>query len=200
MPPRRPSRAERDFTLDTAIDWSSWEPGSRAGSTMARNLALLIAQAVGLEADWHRRATARGSLLASIEDRRLDVLAETVADAVARGDNVQTLERTLLEVLDRTTWADLVATTEMNRAMTAAALDTYQQAGVPAKQFVVSPVDTIISPGGDATRKNRVCVLCQENAAVGPIPLAAEFPHGESPVHPSCRCSVVPAWPDLEVP
>lgn len=198
MAPRRPSRAERDFTLAPEIDWNRWEPGSQSGATMARSLALLIAQAVGLEADWHRRATARGSLLASIEDRRLDVLAETVADAVARGDNVQTLERTLLGVLDRTTWADLVAVTETARAMTAAALDTYQQAGVPAKQFVVSPMDTIPGPGGDI-RKNRVCERCEENAKAGPVPLAAEFPNGDSPVHPSCRCAVLPAWPDLRI-
>jgi len=166
---------------------------------MARNLALLIAQAVGLEADWHRRASARGSLLASIEDRKLDVLADTVADAVARGASAQTLERTLRDVLDRTTWSDLVATTELNRAMTAAALDTYQQQGVPAKRFVISPVDTILHPDGSAARVDRVCRRCHANADAGPVPLSAEFPEGDPPVHPACRCAVVPSWPGLGV-
>ncbi|EIV92550.1 DUF3626 domain-containing protein [Frankia sp. QA3] len=185
------------FDLEAEIDWNTWQPGSATGATMARNLALLIAQAVGLEPDWPRRATARGSLLASIEDRKLDVLAAAVVDAVARGDSTRALERTLLEVLDRTTWADLVATTEMNRAMTAAALDTYQQQGVPAREFVISPVDTIIGPGGKITQTDRVCPRCHRNADAGAIPLSAEFPKGDPPVHPACRCTVVPSWPEI---
>lgn len=167
-------------SLSTSTDWSSWTPGSEAAAVHAQNLDQLLAEAVGSNADWHGRATARGSLLASIEDHRLDKLAGAVADAVARGDSVDALGRTLNDVLDDTTWADMVATTEMNRAMTAASLSTYAAANVQAISWLTA-VD------------NRVCTACYQNEEIGPIPLGGTFPNGDAPPqHPTCRCSLLP--------
>lgn len=166
---------------ESSIDWDDWTPGSIPAARQAAKLDELIATAVGRNPSWSDRAAARGSLLASIEDHRLDRLASAVSDAVARGDSVDTLARTLRGVLDDPRWAEMVATTEMNRAMTAASLASYTAAEVPAKEFLTSD-------------DSRVCILCQENEDAGPILITDDFPNGDSPVHPTCRCCVQPSW------
>lgn len=163
--------------VESSIDWDSWTPGHEPAARLARQQDQLIAQAVGRDASWSDRAAQRGSLLASIEDNRLDKLSGAVSDAVARGASSDELARTLQGVLDDPAWAEMVATTEMARAMTAASLASYRDAGFPAAS-VLSSNDL------------RVCALCQENEDAGPIPVNDEPPNGWPPTHPKCRCAV----------
>lgn len=166
--------------LSATIDWDSWTPGSIPAARQAAQLDQLIATAVGRSDQWSNRAAQRGSLLASIEDHRLDRLAAVVADAVARGDSVDSLAKVLRDVLDDPAWAETVATTEMARAMSAASLASYADAGLEAVEWLASPTS---------------CEICQENEAAGPIPMGSLFPSGDDsvPAHPRCTCSLSPA-------
>jgi SPP1 gp7 family putative phage head morphogenesis protein len=167
--------------VDASINWDAWTPGSIPAARQASKLDELIATAVGRNPGWSDRAAQRGSLLASIEDHRLDRLASAVADAVARGDSVDQLAQVLQGVLDDSRWAELVATTEMNRAMTAASLASYADAGIEGKSWLTSSDDMVCDP-------------CNDNEAAGPIPLDAPFPTGDDgpPQHGRCRCCVLP--------
>lgn len=75
--------------------------------------------------------------------------------------------------------AEQIAVTEWNRAASQATLVGYRQMGVRFKRWFTV---------GD----ERVCPLCEANAAEGDIPIEREFPSGVDapPQHPSCRCNV----------
>lgn len=165
--------------LASSTNWDTWQPGSEPAARQARAQDRLISQAVGRNPQWSNRAAARGSNLASIEDHRLDKLSNAVSEGVARGDSTDTLARTLRGVLDDPAWAEMVATTEMNRAMTAASLETYAANGITAVDFLSAEDD-------------RVCLQCSENEDDGPYLLNQTPPNGWSPVHPLCRCAPNP--------
>lgn len=76
--------------------------------------------------------------------------------------------------------AELIASTEMNDAMSQAALDKMKKIGIARKRIVLAP---------------NACPVCRANAAQGSIPVSQEFKSGNSrtPFHPGCRCAVVAA-------
>lgn len=162
-------------------NWADWTPGNAPAAEQAQNLHELIGNAVGNDSAWSTRAALRGNLLASIEDNRLGKLADAVSAAVADGSNVDSLTNVLTDVLDDPQWANMVATTEMARAMTAASMAIYLDAGIPAKSVATAQDD-------------RVCVECQANEDAGVIPLYDVFPADDPPSHPGCRCAILPQW------
>lgn len=171
-----------EFIAEFGLDWETWTPGDlrAAGIVYDQGLKDLLLHAVGHSSTWASRATGRGSILASIADTRLGKLGDVLAEALAAGDSTDTLTKTLTQVLDTPTWAGLVSTTETARAMTAATLQTYVAHQVPGKEFLTADDD-------------RVCVLCDANEAEGPVPLTDRFVNGDPPVHPACRCALLPA-------
>ncbi|GAA4626905.1 hypothetical protein GCM10023196_037050 [Actinoallomurus vinaceus] len=76
--------------------------------------------------------------------------------------------------------ADTIAWTEVLRAMMAGALAAYAAAGVTSVEWLAVP---------GAFR------ICLDNEAASPIWLGDTWPNGAPPVHPRCRCAVVPARP-----
>ena len=75
----------------------------------------------------------------------------------------------------------MVAVTEINRAVSAATLAIYAEAGIRAKEWLTAA-------------DQRVCPTCDRNAGDGPIPLDAAFTSGDTapPGHPTCRCALGP--------
>ena len=165
-------------------NWDTWTPGSIPGANKAKNLQQLISDAVGSNEAWSTRAAQRGNLLASIEDNRLNKLADAMSNAVAQGQAVDQIEGTLTAVLDDPSWANMVATTELARSMTQATLDSYLDAGVEAKSCATA-------------QDGRVCLLCQANEDAGIIPIDEPFPNDDPPTHPGCRCAILPQWANL---
>lgn len=77
--------------------------------------------------------------------------------------------------------SEMIARTEVARAMNAAAIQCYRDNGVQHKHLLVSPDDT--------------CDICITAKSVDIIPLDSIFPKGGlgGPFHPSCRCIPAPA-------
>ncbi len=84
--------------------------------------------------------------------------------------------------------SEIIARTEVARAVNAAALQCYKDNGVSYKQLLVAPDDT--------------CKICRKAARDGVIPLDAPFSNGgvSGPLHPQCRCIPGPAGFDVEPP
>lgn len=75
--------------------------------------------------------------------------------------------------------SEIIARTEVARAMNTAAIQAYRDNGVTHKHLLVSP--------------ENCCDACMAAKAEGDIPLDAIFPGGNPPFHPQCRCAPAPA-------
>lgn len=84
--------------------------------------------------------------------------------------------------------SEMIARTEVARAMNAGVFQCYKDSGVSHKHLLVSPDDT--------------CDVCANAKSIGIIPLDAPFPNGGmgGPFHPQCRCIPAPAGVDVEPP
>lgn len=166
-------RSAMAIVTGVAVDWSGWEPGDPDAARLALGDA---ADGAGLA----RLLDEAGVTISSIADTRINELGQVLADALENGDSPGKLAKALRAVLDGPRWADLVAVTEINRAVSAATLITYAEMNVGAKSWMTA---------GD----DRVCPqYCEPNAADGIIPLGATFDSGDQapPAHPRCRCAI----------
>lgn len=166
-------RSATAIVTGAVVDWSGWEPGDPDAARLALGDA---ADGSGLA----RLLDEAGVTISSIADTRINELGRVLAAALEAGDSPAKLAKALRAVLDDPGWADLVAVTEINRAVSAATLATYAEMGVASKSWMTA---------GD----DRVCPqYCEPNAADGIIPLTAAFDSGDQapPAHPRCRCAI----------
>lgn len=137
-----------------------------------------------------RRMLAEANItIRSIASNRIEVLARALAegfnsallpDGTLATRSIRDIARRLFVILDEPQWSQLVADTEVARAMTVASLDEYKANQIPGKRFITASDELVDG-------------VCLDNEAAGAIPLHESFPNGEPPLHPRCRCSVVPA-------
>ena len=165
--------AQAMLTGSGSVDWSAWTPGDA-------DAARLVLGADG-EAGLAELLDEADVSITSIAGNRLDQLAGALADALATGESVGSLADRLAGILDDPQWADLVATTEISRAVSAASMDTYAANGIAATEWL-------------SAEDGRVCVTCSLNAGAGAVPLGTPFPSGDfqPPGHPACRCAPSP--------
>jgi SPP1 gp7 family putative phage head morphogenesis protein len=155
--------------LAVDVDWARWRPGAPGVAQLVRS-----GGTPGLEALLQQA----GVTIKSVKDGYLNRLGDALAESIAAGDNLeQTAER--LEGLLTADRAEMIAQTETARAMTTASMDTYRASSVAGYASISA---------GD----QRVCEFCEANEAAGPVPLNDSLPFGSPPVHPSCRCALVP--------
>jgi SPP1 gp7 family putative phage head morphogenesis protein len=83
--------------------------------------------------------------------------------------------------------SEMIARTEVARAMNAGAIQAYKDHGVTRKHLLAAPDD-------------RECETCKAAENAGTIPLDAIYPGGEPPLHPMCRCVSAPAGMELTPP
>lgn len=152
-----------------AIDWSSWQPGNPAA---ARRLA-----GPGLT----ELLDGDGVTIHGLTETEIDRLGDLLAAAAERGDSVDTIAALIDDLLNDPGRAEMIATTELNRAVSAATLDTYGLNGVAGKSWGLGP---------------NPCPECQLNADDGPVALAASFSSGDDapPAHPRCECDLIPEF------
>lgn len=150
-----------DGTVDWDAFWSDWQPGNPAAAGLLADGGLAeLLDGVGVR-------------VKSIADTTLDRLGNLLADGAKTGDSVETIGRTLRDFVGDRQRALMIATTEINRAVTAASIVQYAAANVA--QF-----DWLTSPGA--------CPICAAAAAANPHQLSDDSPPG----HPWCRCSASP--------
>jgi hypothetical protein len=152
--------------LGMETKWDVWTPGHLGAS--------LQAEGPGLQAMLDKKAIT----IKSIMQTRVSELGNSLSASLAAGDNMDTTAAALRSILSSPDRAEMIATTESNRAMTTSTLDTYQSNGVER-------VAWLLSPGA--------CELCQENEDQSPIALDDDWANGDPPVHPWCFCSLAPA-------
>jgi SPP1 gp7 family putative phage head morphogenesis protein len=114
-------------------------------------------------------------------DTSLERLTNTISDGLTKGDSVQTTAKAALEDLGSTARAEMVVNTEYATSMTEANLETYKEAGVEQLEWMAE---------GDA------CPECEENEAASPLAAGDDWPNGDVPVHPNCRCAIAPVVAD----
>ena len=151
-------------------DWGAWVPGDVEA-------ARKVADAEGLQnllSSYGVRA------VQSIADGKMDDLAEAISGAVARGDSADALAGDIADLVGDADRAGMIAHTEIARAVSSAAMDRYNRAGVTQKRWLTAP---------------GACTVCLDNEGAGPILMDQDFPGGvqTSPQHPVCRCAVAPA-------
>lgn len=153
-----------------AADMGDWAPGA---SRVARELAGNLGAGDGL-ADLLSRS---GVTIQSIADTRLADLAKVLADGAERGLSAGDLADAVRGMLSDPSRAEMIVATELARAAHSAAFWSYRLHGIEQVMLVTAEDD-------------RVCVICDAEAAKGAQPLNSA---PTLPLHPLDRCALVPA-------
>lgn len=118
----------------------------------------------------------------AISDTTRTQIRELIEDAFAKETPIAELVEEIQEAgafsLQR---AKMIAKTEVTRAQARGNLDSWKQTGVVrTAKWVTSSI-------------HRCCDECDDNAAVGPIPIGDRFPSGatEPGAHPNCNCMLI---------
>ena len=167
--------AAQSLVSDTPVDMGDWEPGHIRA---AERLILDATDGSGLRALFEAAQVSIGLMA----DSRTEAMARALADAVLETRTTTELGDALRSVLANPRRAALLALAELTRASGAAATAVYQRNRVATHRWLDAEDD-------------RVCSICDANAAAGSIPLGMPFPSGDlwPPAHPGgCRCATVP--------
>lgn len=150
----------------------AWKAGMKAAGEAAGDFTKIPAQVV---ADRITRMAAKWLL--EVTETRI----QRVAAILAKGGTAAELEAAVRAVLESEADGELVARTEVIRAMQAAAMEAYRAAGVSKVRWI--------------TRSGHPCKICLANEAAGPRYLGEPFPSGSvaPPEHPNCECALIPA-------
>jgi hypothetical protein len=126
--------------------------------------------------------------IARMSSRWLSQVTQTrvqqIAAILAAGGTAAALTAAIAALLGSAPAALMIAITEVTRAMNAAAMEAYRQAGVKRVRWI--------------TRSGNPCKICLANEAAGPRYLGEPFPSGSTapPEHPNCQCALIPAEGD----
>ena len=123
--------------------------------------------------------------ISSIEQTSYDRLGTKLADALNDGLSISETADLISEVLTDKSRALMIANTETARAVVQSNYDVYNELGVEYVEWLI----------GDSP-----CSDCEENQMDSPIPIDAEWPNGDAPVHPNCECDIAPYVVDEEHP
>lgn len=158
-----PTSRELDAQV-AQIDWSKWTPGDHEA-------AAALADLEG-SACLQELLDDAGPRVASMTETQLEQLTGILADAADDGATVDELEAEIAAFFDDPESAELIATTELNRAVTTCTLMTYGANDID--EFTVLVYDP--------------CPICADQEAQNPHALDEDAP----PFHPRCRCAVTP--------
>ena len=149
--------------LVMSIDWTNWTPGNPEAAIKVADGAM----AQTLEQS--------GIVVQGISDSALNRAGDLIATGLMNGDSSDAIARTIREDIGSSHRAEMIAQTEVNRAVTAATLDTYTANGVTQWELVIS---------------DDACDECQDVADNGPYDIDTQ--EDAPPIHPLCRCAASP--------
>jgi SPP1 gp7 family putative phage head morphogenesis protein len=164
----------RDDAVTATVDWARFVPGRP-------DAARLVLSEDGADVGLLELLERADVTISGVAQTRLDEIAAVLADGLEQGRTIDEIAMALRGVLDNPVWAKTVAWTETNRAMSAAALAGYAEAGFGASEWMTA-------------LDQRVCPRCGRNEDAGPVPIGEPYPSGDEhpPGHPRCRCALVP--------
>ena len=162
---------------DLSTDWDNWTPGN------AEVAAKLLGEK-GTGAGLKELIRDAQVTIDGIANTRMNQLGTILGTSASEGWSVKETANAIESLLRNPERAELIASTELNRANNAAAKDEYKDAGM-------THVDWQTAGAGDV----EVCEDCFENEANNPW-LIDEVP--ECPEHPNCGCQIVPVEYVLE--
>jgi hypothetical protein len=170
---KAPSPAEIRAAFE--FDWSKWKPGQEAAAVLVDPPGAL------------RSILEAAQVSSSIFRVNLDRVGSVLAAGIREGAGVAEATSALMQagilgISGDSVRATMIANTEMNRAMSISAMDTYRELEVGYVEWLTTDP----------------CDYCSENEDAGAIPVGQEFPTGdtEPPAHPNCRCAITPAFPE----
>lgn len=151
-------------------DFGPWHPGM--------GVSTMVANETGLR---HLIESMGSTVIDSISRTRMQYLYGELGKAIAQDKSPENLASRLEDILQVSSRSEMIAHTEVMRAVSVAAMEHYRRAGISMKEWVTPP--------------EGACKVCLNNEAQGALPLSSPFPSGASvpPQHPRCRCGVVPA-------
>lgn len=155
-------------TWEADIDWDDWQPGAArtaaelAGADGGRGLATLLEES--------------DVVIRGISDYTVEVLARELAAGVEAGESTAQLTARLRTTLGDSARAEMIARTEVARAQTVATLDTYRENNMGGRRWLAAS-----DAEADCAGLNGTTVAMDD-----------EFPGGDPPLHPNCRCAIVP--------
>ena len=147
------------------INWDKWKPGNRAAAN-------LVNPPGGLK----RLLDQRKIRIGEMTNTTLNRIGTRLADGLNQGVTKREMANLLNTVINDSERAIIIASTEMSRAVVQASKDLYTDLGVEMVEWLNSDP----------------CDECQENLDASPIPIGAEWPNGDPPVHPNCMCDIAP--------
>jgi SPP1 gp7 family putative phage head morphogenesis protein len=145
--------------------WDKWQPGY--GEAAAR----------AADGGMREMLDASDITIKGMTDASIDRIGNTISDGLASGASYESTAKAIADMIGETGRASTIADTEYARAMTEASMSTYRELEVERKEFMA---------------ESDACPECQENEDAGTIPIDEEFPNGDVPVHPNCRCAIAP--------
>lgn len=123
-----------------------------------------------------------GELVTGINDTTQNLIADAIKQGIDDQLGVQGTASLLSSTLDSMTSyrSQMIATTEMNNAMSEGMLQKLTGLGIEYKQWITA---------------TQCCDECAENEDESPIPIDEDFSSGDArpPAHPLCRCAIAGA-------
>ena len=162
-------RAE-ELKKSAFTDWSNWKPGNRVTALLVRPIGSLK------KILDNAHITIKG-----LDTTGYDRIGTALADSFDLGLSPSKAAKLILDEISDPARALTIAITEGSRAMNMASMDTYQNIGLEEVEwFAADP-----------------CPECEVNDGQV-VPVGQEFFSGdtEPPVHPNCRCALLPVIPD----
>ena len=148
--------------------WDTWTPGYKGAGDKIINSG-------GLD----QLLAYSGQKIAGMQATTVDKIGAMIAQGLANGDPHVLIAQKIDTLVQDPRRSLTIANTEFARAMTQASLDTYASAGVQKVDWVA---------------EDTACPLCLDNEAASPA-APGDFPNGDVPAHPNCRCAMVPHDP-----
>ena len=159
-------KAVNNDNLEGFIDWENWKPGSQSAALLLRPAGAFKKLLDDLSIS-----------IKGINAEDYDRLGSALADSVALGLAPKRAAKLIENIVASPSRALTIAVTEQSRAINTATVERYQEMGVEEMEWIAAiPCDDCSQNEGEVR-------------AVGEA-----FPSGdtEPPVHPNCRCALLP--------
>jgi hypothetical protein len=163
---------ERNKATDTEIDWANWQPGDRAAALLLRPPKA-----------FQQLLDSQGITFKEFSNTTVRDIGNAIGEAIELGLPAERSAKRIMTHVANPARALSIAITEQNRAISYATINRYKEAGLEQMEWEVS------SP----------CDKCAQNANQV-VPIGQPFNTGatQPPVHPHCRCVLLPVLPNFE--